>query len=219
MLGFIGVTAGILQMATPSAAQQPAQVPSAAIEEAQRSLRVLQRLETGRDHYKGLGFASRDEAKSAALSEPMRLFVVPLDRLKEYQPGGDPNRLLVDSNRLIFPVNVGGEHRSSLTLLLQDGKWQVVSFGRPALTKALSDLRLKQATATRAAANTFFAVHVPALRHYFIARREGAALLLAPLLADAALGWEAGQEIDAQRAFAALAPQAKELPTGPEIVN
>jgi hypothetical protein len=215
----VGALAGALGMAIPSAAQQQVRIPSEALQEAQRSLQFLQRLESGAEHFKGLGFRSRDEAKSAVLGEPMRLYRVPLDRLREYQAGADPNGLLVDSNSVIFPLNVGGEHRSSVTVLQQKGKWGIVSLGRPALTKALTETRQRQAAATQVPRDAYFAVHVPALGHHFIAYRSGGNLLLVPLTSEPALGWEEGQAVDAQRAFTALVPEAKALQTGPEIVN
>jgi hypothetical protein len=203
-----------MQLASPSSAQ----TPQAAHDEAQRSLATLQSLATTQT-YKGLGFESLQETKSASLGQPLRVFMVGLDALRDYQPQTDPNKMLMDVHQLIYPVVVGGQQRSSVTLREVEGKWQVASFGKPTLTKALVQMRQRQIESARVPAESLFAVNIPALNLSFLGRRSDGTLLLTPLVSDAALKLEEGQPQDAKAVFEALAPRARELKTGPYIAD
>ena len=54
-----------------------------------------------------VGFDDPSEAASATLGEPIRVSMVRLDALRKYSAGGDPERLLTDVGRVIYPVFVG----------------------------------------------------------------------------------------------------------------
>ena len=204
----------VMQSTSASAAESP----QAATEEAQRSLAALQEITTEQT-YKGLGFESPEEVKSATLGSPLQVFTVRLDALRDYQPQTDPNSLLVDSHQIIYPVIVGGQQRSSMTMRELDGKWQVASFGKPTLTKALVQTRQRHIESTKVPIESVFVVNIPALNLHFIGRRDGSALLLTPLASDPSLKVEEGQSIEAQAVFNTLAPRARELKTGPYIAD
>jgi len=215
-----GLTALAMLLACPAlpcAAQESPQASVArAAEEAQRSLQALRQLTTP-ETFKGLGFQSPDEVLEAQLDSPLPVFMVPLNRLKEYQPGADPNSLLDDTRHLIYPVTVKGQLRSGLTLRELNGEWQVASFGKPTLTRALIEARTAQMTESKSPAQAFFAVEIPALHDYFIARRSEGNLFLTPAITDPAHNLTAARTLDARQVFATLALAARELRTGPFI--
>ena len=193
-----------------------AEPPQAATEEAQRSLAALPEFATEETH-KGLGFKSLDEVKSATLGAPLQVFTVRLDALRDYRPQTDPNSLLVDAHQLIYPVVVGGQPRSSITLHELDGKWQVTTVGRPALTQALVQARQRHIERTKAKTGSLFVVNIPALNLHFIGQREGGALKLTPIVSDPELNTEEGRPVEAQALFSALVPRAREHATGPYL--
>jgi len=61
------------------------------------------------EDFAALGFESLEEVADAQLGEPLQVSAVPLDRLKEFTPETDPNELLVEANRIIYPVTVNEE--------------------------------------------------------------------------------------------------------------
>lgn len=213
-LGISAATFVVWQGIAPSAAQVKfVPAPQEARDEAQRSLPGLRQMVTP-ETYKRLGFESVEEADKAELGTPMRIFMVRLDRLKEFAPSGDPSKLLVDTNQIRYPVTVGGQVRTSVVMHLSEGKWQVAKFGRPALTKGLTEAVRKQAVPGGTSQESSFEVNIPALNLYFVAQQAGSRLLLTPVLDDARFGLKQGETMDAQQVFARLVPYARQLKTG-----
>src|SRR3954452_4460756 len=135
--------------ATSSIAQVPGQ-PGAptgqeqgaladARQQAQRSLAGLRSFVTP-ETFERLGFESIDEISRVQLGVPIPIFIVPLDRLREYSPGRNPGDLLVPTNEIRFPLSVDGQVRSSITLRRTNGGWEVGRIGRPQLIKEISQV-------------------------------------------------------------------------------
>jgi hypothetical protein len=205
----------LYQPVVASAQLKPAEIPKEAQDEAQRSLPVLHQMVTP-ETYKNLGFQSVDEASRATLGAPMRVLMVPLDRLKEYQPGAKIEEMLQDTNEVRYPVSVDGQVRTSVVMRQIEGKWQVARFGRPALTQSLDLVRKRVVTAETPAEATF-EVNIPALNLYFLGREVGSNLMLTSAVDDPRFDLKQGEEVDAQQVFSKIAPYARELKTGPYI--
>jgi hypothetical protein len=157
-----------------------------------------------------LGFESRAEIGSARLGEPLRVTLVRLDQLRQYQPGGDPNSLLTDTRQLNYPVLVGEQPRAFVVVREVDGKWRTASLGDGGLAKQVASFRA--APGQPAAAGTQDAiVHVAALGVYFLGRRADDRLLLTPLASHPEFNLRAGATLPAEEVFASLVEAAKAL--------
>lgn len=171
---------------------------------ATSSLETLRKLVTN-ENYKELGFESASEPARASLAEPLHVFVVSLDQLREYQVGRDPNALLSDANQIHYPVNVGDQPRCSIVVEDVDGKWKAASIGNAGLAKQISEVR-KGVAASPADS----IVQVRALGLYFIGHRGAEnKLTLTSLVATEAANLRAGATQPADEVFAALAPLAR----------
>jgi len=71
---------------------------------ASESLATLSKLVTKQKNYREMGFESLNELKRMNIGEPLQVFIVRLDHLKEYKKGGDPNKMLSGGNHVIYPV-------------------------------------------------------------------------------------------------------------------
>ncbi len=168
---------------------------------AEEALKTLEELVTA-ENYAAMGFASPDEVAQAQLGAPMTVYRVQLDQLREYAPGEtDPMALLVDVSRMLYPVTVGAEVRSSVAVEGPQGVWRGTDYGGPGLMKALSQYRQR---------DDDFAVHVGFLGLYFVGQRNEDGLWLTPLLDDPDLGFVAGEPLAAEEVFRALVPLAQE---------
>ncbi len=168
-------------------------------EAAKKSLEAFRGLVTDQN-FKALGFESRDEVAAAQLAEPLRVSLVPLDQLQKYERGSDPQRLLIEANRIIYPVTVKDQVRSSISVTKVDDGWQGANFGSAVLVKLLTGARK---------AKSDFVVSAPAMNAYFLASRADNRLLLTPILDDPNLGFKAGGTLPAEEAFAVLARAAQ----------
>lgn len=87
------------------------------------------------------GFRSLQELAGATLGEPYQVYMLTPDALKSYQSGARLTSLLSKLNRWEFPVLIGGEPRTMLTVELMRGKWEAVSMGGLDLPRNLDSAR------------------------------------------------------------------------------
>src|SRR5262245_15138226 len=95
--------------------------------EAQRGLGHLSSLVT-EDNRKTMGFDSLAEVGAAALGDPIAVFMVRLDQLKQYK-GEEASRLLVDLQTFVYPVHVAGRPRTTVEVSRTPGGWEVARIG------------------------------------------------------------------------------------------
>lgn len=181
---------------------------------AARALETFRKLVTN-DNYKEMGFESRDEVAAASLGQPNRVYAVGLDKLREYQAGSDANRLLADANRVIYPVAVKEQVRSSVSVEQRDGKWRATDFGSPGLAKQIGQATRSLAASSPKPEDGPFIVHVQPFNLYFLGHRADNRLLLTPLGDYSSFNLKSGATAPADEIFAALTPFARkynELP-------
>jgi len=202
----------LIFLAASAAAQdrtgQDAEVLRLATESARQALGTLAKLASGQN-YRALGFGAADEARSATLGAPSRVVMVRLDELKEYA-GGDAERLLHAVDRVTFPVEVGGQTRSSLTVTRVDGRWQAESFGAPQYARLLTEARARLAERAGVSAAEVFEAQVPSLNVRFVGARAASGLLLAAVADDARFGFKRGDAVPAAEALGKLVAAARE---------
>lgn len=168
---------------------------------AEEALKTLEKLVTA-ENYAAMGFASLGEVAQAQLGAPMTVYRVQLDHLRDYLPDQtDPEELLVDINRLLYPVTVGEEVRSSLAIEGRREAWRGTDYGGPGLIKAISQYRQ---------GDDDFVVHVGFLGLYFVGQRNEDGLWLTPLLDDPDLGFVAGEPLAAAEVFRGLLSLAQQ---------
>ncbi len=145
------------------------------------------------------------------LGTPIPVYFVGLETLRKFTPGDDPNTLLTSPHEMIYPVLVDGNVRCSLGLKEQGGEWQVRTYGRPRLSRALAKIRDSQ-TAAGAAPEDYFAVEIPSMYLVFIGRKNGEALLLTHVHDHEEFGFNSGETAPAAEVFAKIANAAGNYP-------
>lgn len=175
---------------------------------ATRGLDSLRKLVTA-DNARDLGFDSSPEAASAALGDPIRVQMVRLDALRQYEASADPGRLLTEANRVIYPVAVKDQVKSSIIVEGSGNQWKATSFGGPHLVRQMARYRTDVTTRLKPAADSVSVVHVAALNLYFLGYRVDGRLMLTPLETHRNYQLEAGSSLPAEQVFAALAPIAR----------
>jgi hypothetical protein len=162
-----------------------------------------------KETFKDLGLPDVASAAKAGLGTPKRDFIIRLDALKEFKAGGDIEVLLVDTKIVHYPVVVAGKTVSSISLVNQKGKWDLVSVGdvqRTSLRKAAIDNSSKRFAK---AEEEHFIVRVPALNLEFTAFRDRSdALQLASVSDNPMAGLTAGEAEAATKVIARLIPLA-----------
>lgn len=175
---------------------------------ASQALGNLRELAT-KEQYKDLGFDSPDEAARATLGEPLSVFMVTLEDLRRYEPGQPASNLLKPLERVIYPVAVNDQAKSSIVIEKTAEGWKPTTFGSPNLIKLLTDTRRKISADNSVTGDGQFVVQVPALNAYFLGYQADGKLMLASVIDDADLKLSAGRAVVAEEVFASLGPAAK----------
>ena len=151
-----------------------------------------------------MGFRTAAEASTATLAEPLPVYLLRLDRLKVYSAGQNPMTLLTDLATAVYPVRVGTETRSSMELTSINGVWEPRSFGDPATSKLVDDVRTSAALAWGIEVTAFFEVRALALNVTVLGFQGPRGLMFVPLGDDASLGFQKGVALAAAQALGAL---------------
>ena len=162
-----------------------------------------------KENYTVMGFESPSEVSAARLGEHLQVFMVRLDQLQMYKPGSDPNKILSGGDRVIYPVTVSEQVRSSIVVEKVKERWKATSFGGSNQVKMLTKVRKADSDSKRLPISSYFVVQVPALNLNFIAHRADDVLKLTPLLDDPSYGFKAGITMLADKVFEAILPAAK----------
>lgn len=177
-------------------------------EVASEALTIFSELTT-KENYKAMGFESPDEVRVASLGEHLQVFMVRLDQLQKYKAGSDPNKILSGGDRIIYPVTVEKQVRSSIVVEKVKERWNATSFGGSNQVEMLTKVRKADSDSTELPISSYFVVQVPSLNLYFIAYRADKVLMLTPLLDDPSYGFKEGFTMPADKVFEAILPAAK----------
>lgn len=170
----------------------------------QESLVTLRSLVSA-DNVQAMGFRSEKEVEQARVGVPIPLLLIQLDDLRAYQRGNNIHPIFKNYQQQLLPLSVDNEVRSSITLERKNQRLTAISYGSPTLARALSKVRDETAKQKNIPLQSFYAVHIAALRHYFIAYEDTAGkVMFVPILDDKELDLRAGRVIAAEDALVLL---------------
>lgn len=156
-----------------------------------------------------LGLNNPEELRAAALGDPIKEFLVPLEKLQQFESDQNPLDLLQDTGKVTYPVVVGQDAKSSITLQWLDQKWATQSSGDPEYIRLMTSIRSDLAKLKNRNKADYFEVKVPALKVYFVGELDNGKLMLTPIRQDTRFKLSKGRSLPAEQAFKAIAPEAK----------
>ena len=161
---------------------------------AQHGLATLTQI-VNAGNYASLGFDSEAEVRQATLGEPLQVYRVQLDALRAFTANTDPETLLVDVRRSLYPVKVGDRVATSIFVTGSREGWRASELGNAAVARLISRYRHGASD---------FVVHVPAMKSYFVADRVEGKLMLTPVMDDPRTKLRAGETLPADVVFLQL---------------
>jgi hypothetical protein len=161
---------------------------------AQHGLTTLRHI-VNAGNYASLSFESEAEVRQATLGEPLQVYRVQLDALRAFTANTDPETLLVDIRRSLFPVKVGDRVATSIFVTGGRDGWRASELGNAAVARLISRYRHGASD---------FVVHVPALKSWFVADRVEGKLMLTPVMDDPRTKLRAGETVPADVVFLQL---------------
>jgi hypothetical protein len=198
------VTSGASQPQPPG--PEPCHQPSTVAARASASFlkRVTEK------NFRRYGFGSLQEIAHAKPGVPFAVYYVGLADLRRFRQGTDPNTLLRDSGRVMYPIIAGEKVIESVTLRKRKGRWEASGFGDAAHVRLMCAARERSAERPLNPLGSYFAVRMPVgANSYMIGHREGDALVLTPILKDRRAGFQASKDMPAETVFERLASIAQ----------
>lgn len=141
--------------------------PAAAIE----GLKILKTAITA-ENFKQFGFDSLDQVARATVGKGIPLYYVRADQLQEYTSGTDAGKLMMPTNRRLFPILADKSAKLVMTLEYSDEHWKLVSFGQQDIASPLNSAQVNtnpRSSAPGSYTRSYFVVQIPALRLSFLA--------------------------------------------------
>ncbi len=158
--------------------------------------------------------------KGAAVREtPFAILEVGLNDLRNFAPSKDARIRLRFTNQLLFPVEVNGQVKSSLTIRAipdlsdktgqhqNEGGWQLTRWGQPKLIQRLVKEEAHVASEAR------ILLKIPALNRIFLGSDDNGVLRLIPLVSDHI--FTAGKSYSEHDIFKWLSAEAKNMDDSP----
>lgn len=192
---------GITTMPAPQAEVAPA---------AEEALRTAIAVSRKSKTLGTLGLRSADEAKRATLGAPIPIREVGYDRLLAWKPGADPESVFVGPPQVLYPVMVGSEARSALTLVRKEAGWELTGYGDVERIASIFLAREALRKDAGGAADQTSLVAVPAFRLELVAETRGDRTLLRPVVPAAAADAGIRGTTAAPQAIEVLAAHARE---------
>jgi len=169
--------------------------PLTAANNALVELRVL--AAGGGERILGISAAS---AAAATLGQPMRVYTVPLERLRAHTAIQATASLVVATQSYIYPVVAGGQEVTTIEVSEIGGRWVGHAYGRASLARSIAAYRT---------APTDKLIFVPSANELFIGKGEGEQLRVTPISTSTKLGLVEGREITGAAAAQHLVPEAR----------
>ncbi|MFJ1471789.1 hypothetical protein [Massilia orientalis] len=161
---------------------------------AQHGLATLRQV-VNAGNYASLGFESEAEVRQATLGDPLQVYRVQLDALRAFTGNTDPETLLVDVRRSLYPVKVGDRVATSIFVTGSREGWRASELGNAAVARLVNRYRHGAGD---------FVVHVAAMKSWFVADRVEGKLMLTPVMDDPRTKLRAGETVPADVVFLQL---------------
>jgi hypothetical protein len=173
-------------------------------ESAKEALGLLQGVVDDKN-YRTAGFDSVGEARRAVLGKPIDVYVLQVDKLKDWNRQGDPNAKVLETKsvEVVYPVMVGDQTKSTVSIFKDDDGYRPATFGDAEIARILARYRRSDADVI---------VQVPVVGSYFIGRRSDDQVSLIPAYSVRRLPYQPGQPVSS----AELLPKLADLANEPE---
>lgn len=161
-----------------------------------------------------MGLPNANAAARAEVGRPFADFMVDLTGLAAFRASVDPVTLLRPTGMIVYPLATERGGVSSITLANREGRWQAVSFGSPARTRAMVETRAEAARRDNGLLDEYFQVRIAPFNAIFIGRIAGGELWLTPAVSIPKYKLKRGASVRAAAIFSGLAEMAANDPGG-----
>lgn len=151
------------------------------------------------------GFTSIEDARYATMGKPYQLYMVPVNKLKQYTAATPTTQMTEPTKRYLYPITNSrtGKLVNAMWVDNVRNKWRVVSYGK---NKDVTAMAEKQSSGN---SGRYFIVSIPAFSIDFVSYFEGSELMLIPITTDTKNKIESGRVYQARQVLATYAQSAK----------
>ena len=172
---------------------------------ARRGLEVFRAMTQRKSFAQSLGLDAPAQASDLRLGPPLQAHWVRLDRLQQFRPGNDAEKLLEPVHEIIYPIIAREQLAYSTTVSFSGVKnnWEASGWSPADLLRRLDQLEQYKTS------KSSFLVKIPALNLIFLGDRLRGQLMLIPIADSPRFNFKAGQTLPAEDVFEKLVSAAK----------
>lgn len=125
-----------------------------------------------------LGLKSSD-VKESTYGEPLNVYMITLDSLDNFKEGDDPERMILDTKKLMIPVYYGEKLLTSVTMKGDKAEWEIAEIGGKEI-HLLEPARSKLSRTSKKGIDSYFVIRIPGMYLTFLGYSQDSQLYLIP---------------------------------------
>lgn len=146
---------------------------------------------------------TEEEAAQTTRGEKLKVYEISFIKLGKFKAGDNAKSLLIHNNEIVYPIYVGNELKTALSVRKIKNEWQTASMGSGDI-KFLEKVRKEHSQANNINIKSYYIVRINSLYMSFLGYDKGSEMYLIPTHESQDIRLEIGKEIPADELFIKL---------------
>ncbi|MDQ1353788.1 MAG: hypothetical protein QG657_4095 [Acidobacteriota bacterium] len=143
---------------------------------------------------------TEEEAAQTTRGEKLKVYEISFIKLGKFKAGDNAKALLIHNNEIVYPIYVGNELKTALSVRKVKNEWQTASMGSGEI-QFLEKIRKEHAQANKLNLKSYYIVRVGALYMSFLGYDKGNEMVLIPTHESQDTQLVVGKEMPADDVF------------------
>jgi len=122
---------------------------------------------------------TEEEAAQTTRGEKLKVYEISFIKLGKFNAGDNAKKLLIHNNEIVYPLYVGNELKTALSVRKIKNEWETASMGSGDI-KFLEKIRKEHSQANKINIKSYYIVRVPSLYMSFLGYDKGNDMYLIP---------------------------------------
>jgi hypothetical protein len=146
---------------------------------------------------------TEEEAAQSTRGEKLKVYEISFIKLEKFKAGDNAKALLIHNNEIVYPIYVGNELKTALSVRKVKNEWQTASMGSGEI-QFLEKIRKEHAQANKLNLKSYYIVRVNSLYMSFLGYDKGNEMVLIPTHESQDPQLIVGKEMPADEVFIRL---------------
>lgn len=143
---------------------------------------------------------TEEEAAQTTRGQKLKVYEISFIKLGKFRAGDNAKKLLIHNNEIVYPIYVGNELKTAISVRKTKNEWEMVSMGSGDI-QFLEEVRKAHSQANNINIKSYYIVRVGALYLSFLGYDKGNDMVLIPTHESMDIQWEIGKAMPADELF------------------